>query len=101
MALALAWFAPHRGFAAPLTLAEAQSEARARAPDVDVLAARLAAADAVARDARRAVRRDPSLGFNIAPGELGGDRSEQDIAVGLRWSIDVTGSWVPRRAAAA
>ena len=84
-----------------LTLAQAQEEARAKAPEGALLSARLTAAEELAIDARRAVRRDPSLNFNVAPAELGGDASERDIGVGLRWSIDATGSWMPRRASAA
>lgn len=84
-----------------LTLAQAQEEARAKAPEGALFSARLKAAEELAIDARRAVRRDPSINFNVAPGELGGDTSERDIGVGLRWSVDVTGSWVPRRASAA
>ena len=101
LVLLLVWLPARSGLAAePLTLAQAQTEARAHAPDVDLLAARLTAADALATDARRAVRRDPTLNFNAAPGEFGGDNSERDIGVGLRWSLDVTGSWVPRRISA-
>jgi len=66
-----------------LTLAQAQDEARAKAPEGALFSARLKAAEELAIDARRAVRRDPSINFNVAPGELGGDTSERDIGVGL------------------
>lgn len=101
LAAMLAWYGPATARAGDLlTLTQAQAEARAHAPDVDLLTARATAAEELERDAGRAVRRDPWLNFNAAPGQLGGDRSEQDLGVGLRWSVDVTGSWVPRRASA-
>lgn len=86
--------------AEPLSLAAAQAEARARAPEQGLFAAHIVAADALASDARRVFRRDPQILAGIAPGGLGGDASERDYTVGLRWSVDATGTWVPRRRSA-
>jgi cobalt-zinc-cadmium efflux system outer membrane protein len=85
---------------APLTLAAAQSEARARAPEVAALAATLRGAEAVARDARRTFRQDPTLALSAQPGALTGEPREFGYSVGVSLPIDVSGAWGPRGEAA-
>lgn len=87
--------------AAPLSLAEAQAEARAHAPEAAELEARLRGAQAVAEDARRIFRRNPELSGGYAPGALVGQADESSWSLGLRWPLDVSGSSGPRTAAAA
>lgn len=86
---------------APLSLADAQSEARAHAPEVASLAAGVRGAEAVARDARRAFRQDPMLTVSAQPGALTGEPREFGYSVGVSLPIDVSGAWVPRGEAAA
>jgi outer membrane protein TolC len=83
---------------ANLTLAAAQSEARAHAPDAMELEARLRGASAVAADAHRWLRRDPILTGTGAQGI--NEPGERSFEVGVSWTIDVSGSWAARGASA-
>lgn len=89
-----------RAQADALSLADAQAEARAHAPEAAALAARLAGAEAIAADAGRAVRLDPSLSGTYAPGKVIGKPDETAWQVGLRWPVDFSGSWKLRGASA-
>jgi cobalt-zinc-cadmium efflux system outer membrane protein len=101
VALSLAMAPATRSWAErPLTLGEAQAEARAHAPDAAEVEAKLAAARRVAAPAGRIFRSDPVLRGQFEPGRAVGNDDERRWAVGLEWSIDVSGSWAPRGAAA-
>jgi outer membrane protein TolC len=83
-----------------LSLADAQATARAHAPEAAALAARLAGTEAIASDARRAIRLDPSLSGAYAPGRVIGKPEETAWQIGLRWPLDLSGSWQARGASA-
>lgn len=83
-----------------LTLAGAQSEARARAPEGGELAARIRGAEVIARDAHRMIRTDPIASGEYTTGALTGNPDERTLRAGIEWTIDVSGSWRPRGAAA-
>ena len=83
-----------------LSLAEAQSEARAAAPEVGELQARISAADAVAAQAGRRFRDDPAVSSSLFRGELLGHPGEHAWNVAIRQPFDVSGSWRPRLASA-
>jgi len=83
-----------------LTLAEAQQEARAAAPEVGELQARLAAAEAMAAQAGRRIREDPIASGSIFRGELLGHPDESRWSAGIRQPVDFAGSWRPRLASA-
>ncbi|TAK32410.1 MAG: hypothetical protein EPO40_02495 [Myxococcaceae bacterium] len=100
LALALV-SAAARAQEAPLSLAAAQAEARAHAPEAASLAAGVRGAEAVAGDARRAFRQDPTLSFSAQPGALSGESQGLGYSVGVSLPIDVSSAWVPRGEAAA
>lgn len=83
-----------------LTLAEAQREARAAAPEVRELQARIAAAEAITAQAGRRFREDPLVTSNIFRGELLGHSDERSWSVGIRQPVDLSGSWRSRLASA-
>ena len=83
-----------------LSLDQVQAEARAQAPEAAELAARIGGARAVASDARRVLRNDPLLTARYVTGALCGDAGETAWEVGAEWTIDISGSWAPRRGAA-
>lgn len=83
-----------------LTLAEAQTEARASAPEVGELQARISAAEAIAGQASRRVRDDPTVSSSIFRGELLAHPDESAWSVAIRQPIDFSGSWRPRLASA-
>ena len=89
------------GPSTPLSLAEAQAEARAHAPEVAELGAALGGARLTADDARRVFRSDPTLTLGYAPGALIGKADEWSASAGLTWRVDVSGSWALRRDSAA
>jgi cobalt-zinc-cadmium efflux system outer membrane protein len=97
--LGMLW-AADAGAQVALTLAEAQREARAAAPEVGELQARLAAAEAMAAQAGRRVRDDPIVSSSVFRGELLGHPDESRWSVGIRQPVDLAGSWRPRRASA-
>ncbi len=93
--------APARASAEPpLSLEAAQAESRARAPEAAEVEARLAAARRVAAPAGRIFRHDPVVSGQVEAGGLSGDDEERGWAVELEWSIDPSGSWAARGAAA-
>jgi cobalt-zinc-cadmium efflux system outer membrane protein len=83
-----------------LTLSQAQAEARAHAPESAELEARLRGAEAVAADARRALREDPSFSVNYRTGAPAGRPDESAVDLSLALPLDVSGSWKLRGAAA-
>jgi outer membrane protein TolC len=78
--------------ARPLALEDAQREGRAHAPEREVLAARLRGAEAVARDAQRSLRSDPSLSGRFSTGAAGDTPNERSLELGLEWTLDISGS---------
>ena len=83
-----------------LSLAEAQSEARAAAPEVGELQARISGADAIAAQAGRRWRDDPTVSSSIFRGELLGRPDENAWSVAIRQPVDFSGSWRARLASA-
>ena len=86
---------------APLTLQQAQAEARAHAPDAVLLEARLRGAQGLARDARRVFQQNPSVSVSYSPGALLGNPDESAVGVGVQLPLDLSGSWGPRAASGA
>jgi cobalt-zinc-cadmium efflux system outer membrane protein len=84
----------------PLSLTEAQSQARASAPEVAELQARISAAEAIAVQAGRRLRDDPTVSSNLFRGELLGHPDESAWSVAIRQPFDFSGSWKPRLASA-
>ncbi len=84
----------------PLSLAEAQAEARAHAPDVAELDALVRGAEAVVAQARRTFRQNPEVSTTYAPGTLIGRPDEVSWAIGAALPVDLSGSWKPRAASA-
>lgn len=84
----------------PLTLAAAQAEARAHAPDVAALDAAVAGAEAVAAQAGRVLRQNPELSVSYSNGSLVGRPDELSWSLGATVPVDVSASWKPRMAAA-
>lgn len=84
-----------------LTLAEAQAEARAHAPDARELEARLRGAQAIARAARRVFTTNPVVSGSVVPGPVAGHPDELSWDVGVQQQFDISGSWSPRGASAA
>lgn len=83
-----------------LSLTEAQTEARAGAPEVGELQARISAADAVAAQAGRRFRDDPTVSGSLFRGELLGHPDENAWSVSFRQPLDFSGSSRPRLASA-
>jgi outer membrane protein TolC len=92
--------APDAAAQRALTLADAQREARAAAPEVGELQARIAAAEAIAAQAGRRFREDPLVTSSLFRGELLGHPDEHTWSVGIRQPFDISGSWRPRLASA-
>lgn len=84
-----------------LSLAEAQAEARRNAPESAELQARIAGAEAIAAQAGRRWRDDPTLSSSVFRGSLVGHPDESAWDLSVRQAIDLSGSWKPRAAAAA
>lgn len=84
-----------------LSLADAQTEARANAPEIAELQARIAGAEAIAVQAGRRVRDDPTLSTSVFRGALVGHPDESAWNLALRQPVDFSGSWKPRAASAA
>lgn len=85
----------------PLSLLDAQAEARAGAPEPAVLQARIAAAEAVAAQASRRLREDPTVSSSYVQGSLVGHPDERSWNLGFNQPLDISGSWKPRAASAA
>jgi cobalt-zinc-cadmium efflux system outer membrane protein len=85
----------------PLTLVAAQAEARAHAPDPAELQARVSEAEAIAAQASRLFRQNPTVSTSYASGSLIGLPEERAWTVGISQLFDVSGSRHPRSASAA
>lgn len=85
----------------PLSLAEAQAEARAHAPEAAQLQAQIAGAEAIAAQAGRVFRDDPTISSSLFRGSLVGHPDESAWDVSVRQALDLSGSWRPRAASAA
>ena len=84
-----------------LSLADAQAEARAHAPDAAELEARIAAAEAMAAQAARRFREDPTILGSFSQGRIVGRSDESSWTLGIQQPFDLSGSWKPRAASAA
>jgi cobalt-zinc-cadmium efflux system outer membrane protein len=84
----------------PLTLSQAQEEARAHSPGATELAARLRGAELVAKEASRVFRENPAIGIGYESGALSGENGEHSVTAQLNWTVDVSGSWATRRQSA-
>ncbi len=84
-----------------LSLAEAQAEARRNAPEAAELQARIAGAEAIAAQAGRRWRDDPTLASSLFRGSLVGHPDESAWDLSVRQAVDLSGSWKPRAATAA
>ena len=85
----------------PLSLTAAQAEARARAPEAAELQARIAGAEAIALQAGRVFRDDPTISSNLFRGSLVGHPDESAWDLSFKQPIDISGSWKARAGAAA
>ena len=83
-----------------MTLADAQAEARAHAPDATALDALVRGAEAVAAQARRRLRQNPEISATYGPGALAGRLDELSWTVTAALPVDVSGSWKARAASA-
>jgi len=81
-------------------LADAQTEARAHAPEGAELAARVRAAEIARAAAGRIFRVNPTISGTVVPGTITGHPDELSWDVGVQQTFDVSGSWGPRRASA-
>ena len=84
----------------PLSLADAQAEARAHAPETAELDARVGGAEAQAAQARRRFRTDPEISGSLFQGALIGRPDEHTWSIGASQLFDISGSWKPRAASA-
>lgn len=101
LAVLLALAPPASAAEAPLSLAAAQAEARAHAPEAAELEARVEGARRAAGAASRVLRSNPAVSGSYAPGALTGSPEERSWEVGLSQTLDLSGSWRARGAAAA
>ncbi len=83
----------------PLTLAEAQAEARAHAPEAAELDALVRGAEVFAAQAGRRFRQNPEVSGNYFNGAILG-LDETSWSVGAILPVDISGSWKPRAASA-
>ena len=100
LSLALLTGSAKIGAQQPLTLAEAQAEARAHAPQVAELDARLRGTQAIAAQARRILRQDPVVSSSYFNGALLGRPDENSWSVDAKLPVDFSGSWTSRSASA-
>lgn len=84
-----------------LTLADAQAQARAHAPEVAELEARVRGMQTIAAQARRIFRLDPVVSSTYFNGALLGRPDESAWSVDAKLPVDLSGSWKPRSASAA
>ena len=101
LALGFVFASPDAHAQGPLSLAEAQAEARAHAPEAAQLQAQIAGAEAIAAQARRAFRDDPSISSSLFRGSMIGHPDESAWGVSVKQAFDFSGSWKPRAASAA
>lgn len=83
-----------------LTLADAQAEARAHAPEIAELEATVRGAEAIAAQAGRMFRLDPTATGTYFNGAVIGRPDETAWSLDARLPVDVSGSWKPRAASA-
>jgi cobalt-zinc-cadmium efflux system outer membrane protein len=92
--------AMHAAAQQALSLSEAQSEARAHAPDMVALDAAVRGAEQIAAQASRRFRQDPELSASYFNGHLTGRPEESAWSLGARLPVDMSGSWKARGASA-
>jgi len=97
LAVALAFMTTPAAAQQPLTLPDAQAEARAHAPETGELDAAVRAAEALAAQARRRFRQDPIVSAGYFNGALIG-RDETAANIDVTLPVDLSGSWKPRSA---
>ena len=85
----------------PLSVLDAQAEARAHAPETAEWQARVAGAEAIGAQASRRLREDPSVSSSYVQGGLVGRPDERAWTLGFSQPLDLSGSWKPRAASAA
>lgn len=83
-----------------LTLDQAQAEARQHAPERAVADARLAASATRGSAAGRRFSHDPIVIGRYQQPAPGADADDRTWSVGLEWTVDLSGAWRSRRAAA-
>lgn len=83
-----------------LALEQAQAEARQRAPERAAADASVAAAETRASAAGRRFTHDPIATGRYQQPAPGGDVDDRAWSVGLEWTLDLSGAWRSRRAAA-
>jgi len=89
-----------RGSADPLTLPQAQAEARAHAPERAIADAGVVAASTRAEAAGHWITHDPVLVGRTQQPAPGQDVDDRSYGAGLEWTLDVSGAWRARAAAA-
>ncbi len=83
-----------------LTLQNAQAEARQHAPERAIADAAVAAAEKRGSGAGRRFTQDPMVTGRYQQPAPGGGTDDRAWSVGLEWTLDLSGSWGPRRGAA-
>lgn len=83
-----------------LTLEQAQIEARQHAPERTVVDAKVAATETRASAAGHRFTHDPIVIARYQQPAPGGDSEDHAWSVGLEWTLDLSGAWRSRRAAA-
>jgi cobalt-zinc-cadmium efflux system outer membrane protein len=102
VAVAIVALFPISAFAQrPLSLADAQAEARMHAPETAELQARIAEAEAIAAQASRRLREDPTVSSSFVQGRLVGRPDEHAWSLGFNQPFDISRSWRPRAASTA
>lgn len=102
VAVAIVALVPINAFAQrPLSLLDAQAEAKMHAPETAELQARIAEAEAIAAQASRRLRADPMVSSSFVQGSLVGRPNERAWNLGFSQVFDISGSWRPRAASAA
>ncbi len=84
----------------PLTLPQAQAEAREHSSDRVAADADLVAAKTRTSTAGRALTHDPIAVGRYQQAAPGGDAGDRTWSLGLEWTFDISGAWNPRRDAA-
>jgi outer membrane protein TolC len=100
VAIAAALAAPTRAQPAPLTLQQAQDEARAHAPERAVADAAVAAAREREAVAGRWLTHDPIATGHYQQPAPGSGLDDRIWSLGLEWTIEVSGAWRARGQAA-
>lgn len=98
--IASVWMTAMLLHAAPLTLEQAQAEARANGPVLKVAQAQADGARAVAAASGRYFTEAPELTAGYSPGALTGEPGRDDFDVEISQRFNLSGSWVSERRAA-